>query len=161
MTIGLIIPPEVVAQLSPGARAELFALLPFAAAPQSPPSPREPEQEAGGDELIRFSVPQARRFLAGLHPRSYATAVWIAGLPEPTWTYSELLAAMGVDGATIRGMTSALTRRARTVTGNAGNQRMHFKLYSGGTSRPENWRGRIHPDTQAALRVALAEAQGC
>ena len=51
-----------------------------------------------------------------------------------------------------------MTRRARTVTGNAGNRHMQFKIYSGCWSRPESMRGRIHPDTQAALRVALAEA---
>jgi hypothetical protein len=153
MTIGLIVPPEVVAQLSPSTRAELLSLLPSAATQPPLLSSPEPAQDTPDEELVRFSVPQARRFLAGLGTRSYEAAVWIAGLPEPTWTYSEFLNTMGMNGKEIRVVGTALTRRARTVTG---DNRKKLKTYSGSWSRPESMRGRIHPDTQAALRIALA-----
>jgi hypothetical protein len=136
------------AALSAPARDEILRLLSLA-----PDVPLSADEDLSGDP-VSLNVTQARRVLAGISDRPRVALRWISEFPAPTFSYDQFAAAIGRDDTGgIRGVTAAITRRTRTVTGIVGAILLEWIATPNGGGI-----FRVSPTTQASLRQAFAPA---
>ena len=115
------------------------------------PNPQLAEDDGGPADL---SPAQANRLIAGCSDRPKKALRFIAAQPNPSFSYNALLKHLGEDGqGGIRGVTSAITRRTRTVLGDSKADLMWWK-----EDEAESWIGSVSSMTHSSLKKALGLA---
>ncbi|TAY99670.1 hypothetical protein [Rhizobium leguminosarum] len=123
-TSGIFITADHVKSLSKDEQAFLFKLI---GGNFETGNLRETMQETATDtdavydhHFVEFSPGQAREFYAGCNEKTRKAVEVIARSDKPFFQLAAVADAIGVAAPELRGVWSGLTRRARTLTGDAG-----------------------------------------
>lgn len=149
MTDYIILSAATVASLSPELKAELAGHLTLLPALPSTTERFDNEEHC---EYAELGLQAARAFLLGCSDRTIEVLTLIVKAGE-SFSLRELERASKVGNSGLRGVWTGLTKRVRTITGDADTALIEWS----GPDENDDYRGRLAPMTLDAFRRALAE----
>lgn len=164
-TSGIFISAEHVKSLSKEQQEFLFSLIGGGAtAPRNPDGVIAQMNEPVSENLeydphfVEFSPSQAREFYAGCKDKTRKAVEVIAKSSDRFFQLADVAQAIGVTAPELKGVWSGLTRRARSITGDADAYLVDWNKSEGVFDQSGNYidhRGEITEMTHASFRKAL------